>query len=412
MVISPKDVLMQNFNFNDYRAYFILVDNLDKNPDLTKYHESLTRNSKNFFYEEGSSKLASYKIKESKYLNPTVYIFSQLHFLNGRLIISFVRFKKAFLEEFSSNNPVSFEWWKIKKELLWNVHLSNFFGENVNSIFNDEIGEKYSVIHNPYFIYLECTQEPSIQDNVTDRLHCHKKLWARINDTLVVKPVEKGLWESLYFLSAFRTEEFDNTFHISGDIYLILTSYACYHLLNYRTVSLSKFDSNISKAKKIVGESDYDKIADFIYTLNESFGNFITIYLEIMTELPQIKSHNRNFLKRVERSNIRCDPPLTNPGYQLFNRLPDDLQSKVDNLKYKSAVLNTSFDFLMGQIKNKFDQFSTLINIKLQKKVTALTLVMTALTIILALESEFIRELYRILLDFIVWLKNWLITSG
>ena len=404
---------MQDFNFDNYRGYLILLDVLDRSPDLTKYHESLTRNSKTFFYEEGGSRLSSYKIGQSNYLDETVYVFSQPYFLNGRFILSFTRLKKRFFEDFFSKNPVLFEWWQTKKELLWYIHDNNFFGQNVNSIFYNNIGEKYSTINNPYFIYLECIQEQNIQDDIAiDNLHGHKTLWAQINNTLVIKPIEKGLWEALYFISTFKSDESDHTFQISGDIYFVLKSYVCYHLLNYHIVSMSKFDSNISMAKKTVGESDYAKIADCIYTFNESFSNFTITNLEIVTELPQIKSHNRYFSKRIKESNIRCNPPLTNPEYQLFNRLRDGLQSKIGILEHESAVLKISFDSLMGQIKNKFDQVSTCINIELQKKVTKLTLIMTILTVVLALESKFVRELYRILLDFFVCLKNWLITSG
>lgn len=416
---------MEKFNFDDFKYYLILIDILDKKPDLKNYH-SIRTNRSNYgpdlcFYEGGFHKLAPLKIKDTKYLHEAIYIFCD-DFIDSRMVISFLELKIDLIEEAFSKDTSSSEWWKIKKHLLWEVNSKNFFGEDVRSIFQNSINDNYSIIKNPYFIYIEhkaTTRPPediiipqAFIRSAIEKLQCHENYWAKINYTLQIKPSFADSWNCAYFINLIKSSPDEGNIYLPYHIHLVLKIFASYSLLVYRYSNLKYFETTLSFTRKILGENDYKKITSFQNSLNENFGEYSHYYLEVIKELPEISTFHHYFEKYINQSDIDYSDDIR-PSFQVFSRILHDIENKIKKVEYQVDYLNTTYNSLLNYTKEKHAYFSSCINLKLQTKVARLTYIITFLTIILALESKFIERLFLYIVEiFSISFRYWLNQTG
>jgi len=307
--------------------------------------------------------------------------------------------KEVFSRDYFDNITLS----EYKKNLWWSTWSQTYFGENIESIFQNTISSHLNFIKNPTFFYLnpvsaelkidEIIDDQKKLDSIITQMHCHPTLWDVFEYTMVLDLVHSDVFNDLLFLNLRKIDAVHGTVAFPRSLYEIAWQTIFYSWLNYQQNDLTKALAaryDMADMSKELG----------LRQINEIYNNML------LNHVPLAKTQNiltKHFLE-VEKfqkdfSIIFTDilshqkPAKKESPYWIIRQLDHRMHTLLEQITHQQQIIEKKSNDILAILRDRLLLISTQINLRLQWSMIILTIIIALLTLVLAVSNDTLSEI-------------------
>lgn len=326
-----------------------------------------------------------------------LYLFGD-SFLGYTLIITFGKLNEIVADKcFKSGDAYNVNkiFGELKNELLLKSQSSDFYNNTKYMEFESPIILKIEPEHN---IFSDLNSEDFINEIISflDLIYCNHGFSIFDDCVLANLPYSNQIWEGLVFINTKKRDD-DNNIFVSVILFDIIEQLACYFWLDFRKNQLRRSKLKEFEFKSLVSNTTFDQTIELHNQVLLGIGQFNEYQITLMDEIIIIRNLNSKFIefiKTAKKSNKILEP---NHETIITNSIIEKLESDVYNsLNYLDRYLNrleNKSTILSSYSHDKINTEISVINLKLQKILTCLTIFLIILTIILVVDSQTINDI-------------------
>lgn len=320
---------------------------------------------------------------------------------NKYFIITFAELKGDTVKTFI-NNPMNFHDLRIiHHKLLLEIQSSKIFDEKIKCPFD------YS---GPILLYMEPLQDNlfsnSYHDKVTEIssiikiLGAHENNWSIIDDYFLASIPQCGSpWNGLIFINTKQIGQNQTDVNVPDFFLEIIRQLTSYHLSNFRKGQLSESALSKFEIQSLISIESLKQISELHWKLLLDIGQFNDMNIILINELPMIKKLNINFINNINKLNKLkkiIEPPYENwKSSTIIQRLENNVSMLLNQTDQQLNRLISKGTILSSYSQNILNTKISLVNLKLQNAIIFLTFILAILTIILAADSQTIKDIIR-----------------
>jgi hypothetical protein len=396
--------MVDKIDFKKFKYYIIAIDVLRKNsPYLSSRISKLSSSSTVEYYFPRvrfpyvrEIFIIDRKKKDEK-LFSNVFI-DVSHFLKERVLITYGELTKYSIDKWlkiKEQNSLSDFFYDLRDRLLAYYKSMQVIDKDNESIFTDYITFSGMPVP-PFIIYAEPLSDLSFNINnkkelknkidiINKKFKSHKDYWCKADNYILMNFLTARFpWDSLIFINTDKFIKEANNFYFPRFLELLINQIVSHHWLNYKKselnqVKISKFDIiNIKLNDKL------KNLSNIHGTIQTDLRNIISFNAHISNDLNSIRLNNSDFTE-IFRSYNRWEPYGEKyfPGSTIIERLEEKMTNQIESIETLQRQLRSKAHILSNFSRDILNTKIAEINLKLQKAVIFLSVILLAVSIIL-----------------------------
>jgi len=394
--------MKKQIELNEFRYWLFTFSILIKEDYSHNNYYKACRDSKSLIRHIGNYLLGSrlipnlYNEKENSNFDELYFVGES--FLGYKLIITLGKLNENVVDKcFKSGDAYNVNkiFGELKDELLLKSQSSDIFNNTKYMEFESPIILKVEPEDN---IFSDLNSEDFINEinSFIDLIYSNHGFSIFDDCVLANLPYSNKIWEGLVFINTKKRDE-NNNIYVSVILFDIIEQLACYFWLNFRKNQLRRSKLKEFEFKNLVSNTTFDQTVELHNQVLLAIGQFNEYQITLMDEIIIIRNLNSKFIefiKTAKKSNKLLEP---NNETIITNSIIEKLESDIYNsLNYFDRYLNrleNKSTILSSYSHDKINTEISVINLKLQKILTYLTIFLLILTIILAVDSQTINDI-------------------
>ncbi len=327
---------------------------------------------------------------------------------NKNLIIAFGKLNENLVSKYI-NISSRYDLWKLQHNLFFDIQSSKIFGAEIENI----------LVESPVLLYME-----PVEDNLfsgfdasgcaSEISHIIKILGAHENNwsVIILECFLAGFkywdapWDGLIFINTEKiVKSKKSNINLSYLFIDMLKQVTSYNLLNHRKNQLNKSALSKFELQSPISTKSFAETSELHLKLLSALGQFSDYRILLMDELPKLKELNNHFLKTLAdfRNHERTVEPTDDcwKSSTIFEKLENDVSASIYQIEQDLNILSSKAEILSSFSQDRLNTEISIVNMNLQKKITFLTAIMALLTIVLALESDLVKEIISLIWSYL-----------
>lgn len=407
---------MTELAFDKFRYWLMSIDVITEPPILNLYDKLRHDNSVDLISlidkdtPWGLENIPEVELTTKARTFPCMYIFVDSGFLDNRLIISIAEITKSMLDVRELNQSLS-PLKKLQEDLLWEAYNPNLFGESTKSIFSNRIDKLYphfNVVKCPLILYCEpisdsiCDSSNPDYDSIYTWTNTvsgwnHMVASSAILVSAQFPPLKNGA--TLVNFEPIQTSDHQH-FMIPIILRSLTRQIAACNIVDHWNKRFSELELNKREPSLIEFYTSSQIIDSYKQILNETT-TYDHLNLSFINELLKIKEIDKSFSTNIgNMKNGYLHNELVSGG-SLRKILVNELNSDIMKLEILVKRIGNKSKVLIKYSRALLDSRISISNLRMQRVIIFLTVMIGLLTLILTIESSFFQNLIANLMHYL-----------
>ena len=314
--------------------------------------------------------------------------------LDSRFIMRFVKVKLSHIKNILDTehyNCVT----NLRDKMEWNL-------SNIHSAIGKEsiFGKNSTTRRSPIILYIEPLADEipsSTYDDILAFTGSHRCVWTSISGCLIAnfKSYVYAPWEGLTFINPKSLASDDCNIYMPNILFQLARHIICFHFLNYHLVLMNGSKLAI---KKWCYHNDYKQAVNANIEFLASLEEYSSYKMSVLNNINHVLSTNRRTDALIKNAVIE-EPDYVCTSLSIISKLQTGIVDSLKELNIQIELLDTSSKTIAEFYRDSVSARASMINLKLQKSLIWLTVLLIILTLFMIYEPA--QQIIKWLGDFI-----------